>query len=462
LIFCFTFLNFYSSFLIKSVLPELITEIPGPESKRLAAELRRYESHNLTYVSDGFPVFWERAEGANIWDVDGNRFLDLNGGFGVATAGFGAPHLVAAFHAQADTLYHGMGDVHPSRLKVELCRELSRITFERWTGQAGKTILGCAGFEAVEAALKTARMATGKPGVIAFHGSYHGLGYGAMSATGMEKFRQPFLDQLKDYVRFLEFPDAGSNAINQREDGDHRKEAFVQKLQQAWDPEVGAILVEPIQGRGGERFPHGWFLPLLREFADRNGILLIFDEIYTGFFRTGKWFACDYWKTVPDLICLGKGLSGSYPISACVGNVAVMDAWPESEGEAIHTSTFLGNPMGCALALASIRGWEAETGGREQLHQRFELMWSKVVEEQQSLNAVKSVRGCGLLWAIEFNEPGKAVELMKSALREGLIVLPAGETGSVLSIKPSVVHTDEEAEFTAGVLKKLILERTKN
>ncbi len=431
------------------VLPELITDIPGPESRRLATELRRYESRNLTYVSDGFPVFWERAAGANVWDVDGNRFLDLNGGFGVATVGFGAPHLVATFQQQAETLYHGMGDVHPSRLKVELCRSLSEITYERWTGHPGKTILGCAGFEAVEAALKTARLASGKSGVLAFRSGYHGLGYGAMTATGMGAFRQPFLDQIREFATFTDYPEA-----HDAENEQLFAAAIVQALQAA---DAGAILVEPIQGRGGEVIPPAWFLPLLRRLADEHEAVLIFDEIYTGFFRTGKWFACDHVGVVPDLVCVGKGLSGSYPISACVGRSEIMDAWPESAGEALHTSTFLGNPMGCALALASIQWWQA--GDWEQRIAEMSGWWHEELAMLQELPAVQDLRGRGLLFGLELVQDGAAVKLIEPALREGLILLPAGERGSVLSIKPSVVHTREEAWFAAGVLRQLVTER---
>jgi len=436
------------------MLPEIKTEVPGPKSRASANELRQVESRNLTFVSDGFPVFWERAQGANVWDVDGNRFLDLNGGFGVATSGYGAPHLVETFQNQAPHLYHGMGDVHPSRLKVELCRELSRITFERWGAGPGKSILGCAGFEAVEAALKTARITTGKPGVLAFHSAYHGLGYGALNVTGMESFRQPFLDQLKPFVHRVDFPDTGEAGFVPAGGSFPGQDHFLQKLDAAWAPDIGAILIEPIQGRGGERFPAPWLLPLLRELADTRGALLIFDEIYSGFFRAGKWFSCEHWETVPDLVCLGKALSGSYPISACVGKAAIMDAWPESTGEALHTSTFLGNPMGCALALSSIRSWEAYTSRHPDLSDP--LGCGPVLEPLLMFPQVKSVRGVGFLWAIEWVNPGGAVDLLEPALSQGLILLPAGETGKVLSVKPSVAHTSEEITFAANVLANLI------
>src|SRR5271156_3270482 len=188
------------------MLPELLTPIPGPRSRELAVELRAHESRNVTYVSPGFPVFWERAHGGNVWDVDGNRFLDLTSGFGVAGLGYTPEKIVAAVQDQAARLYHAMGDVHPSAEKAALCRRLSQLTFEKWDLGAGKVILANSGSEAVEAALKTAWLATKKRGVLAFSGSYHGLGYGALTVTGRHLFRDPFSPQLADFATFLPFP----------------------------------------------------------------------------------------------------------------------------------------------------------------------------------------------------------------------------------------------------------------
>ncbi|MEJ6831129.1 MAG: aspartate aminotransferase family protein, partial [Akkermansiaceae bacterium] len=300
------------------MLPDLQTAIPGPQSLRLAADLRAHESRNVTYMDESWPVFWERAEGTNVWDADGNRFLDLTSAFGVAGLGHRHPEIVAALHAQADTLLHGMGDVHPTALKGQLCRALSEITYGRWDGTTGKVVLSSSGFESVETALKTARLATGKKGIVAFTAGYHGLGYGSLLGTDLAKFQGPFGDQLAPITTRLPF---GGSEIDRLDGSD-----------------IGAVLVEPIQGRGGKIIPSADFLPRLRDWCDQNGALLIFDEIYTGFYRTGKTFACEWDGVIPDLICLGKALSSGFPISACVGKAKVMDAWPESTGEALHTS----------------------------------------------------------------------------------------------------------------------------
>ena len=289
--------SFRISCLSPFVLPEIITSIPGPESLRLAARLKAVECRNTTYVSPDWPVFWEKAEGVNVWDADGNRLLDFTSAFGVTTLGHGFSAKAAA--DQAGRLVHAMGDVHPARLKVELCERLSAITFEKWSGEKGKTLLGNSGFEAVEAALKTAVMATGKSGILAFHGAYHGLGYGSLLGAGIEWFRAPFEGQLSQVTTRLPFPHAGD---------DNSWKEFLTELQVVDPAMIGAVLVEPMQGRGGIVIPPMEFLHELRVWCDQHGVVLIFDEIYTGLNRTGKRFGCDWSGVVPDLVCIGKSL----------------------------------------------------------------------------------------------------------------------------------------------------------
>jgi 4-aminobutyrate aminotransferase-like enzyme len=343
--------------------------------------LRAYESRNVTFAeADGsWPIVWERASGVHVWDADGRKYLDLTAAFGVAAAGHANPRVVKAGQQQMAKLLHAMGDVHPHALKAQLARELSRLTFERWSrndkgrrglassSQRGKTIFCNSGFEAVEAALKTAMLATGKPGVLAFEGAYHGLGYGALNATHRAHFREPFRRQLREFAHFVPFPKVGqasrlarlrpAAAARDRRDACPTLELIESRMRRLFRRErIGAVLVEPVQVRGGINIPPPGFLPMLRRLCDEHDALLILDEIYTGFGRTGRWFACEHSGTVPDVICLGKALTGGFPLSACVGHGELMDAaWPPSSGEAIHTSTFLGHPVGCAMALAQIK-----------------------------------------------------------------------------------------------------------
>ncbi|MDD5349195.1 MAG: aspartate aminotransferase family protein [Chthoniobacteraceae bacterium] len=437
------------------MLPELHTPVPGPRSLAAAEKLRRYESRNITYLDAEFPVFWQRAEGVNVWDVDGNRFLDWTSAFGVAGLGHTAPAVREALVAQAGALLHGMGDVHPTPLKADLCERLSALTFERWGAGSGKTILGNSGFEAVEAALKTALLYSGKPGVLAFRGAYHGLGYGALEVAGTPFFREPFRPQLKEFATLLPYPSgpssAGTGDFPEAAAGwEDRLEAEIDAALRAHP--IGAILVEPIQGRGGEIVPPRGFLPLLRRVCDERGLLLVADEIYTGFNRTGALFACEHSGVVPDVICLGKGLTSGFPLSACVGRAEVMDAWPLSAGEALHTSTFLGNPLGCAMALASLKA-HADPALAARVRERGERL--KAALRTLPSAHVTDVRGTGLLVAAEFDLDGEAVNgLVKQALRDGLIFLQSGPAGNVLAFTPPFAIADEEIAFTVERLRK--------
>jgi 4-aminobutyrate aminotransferase-like enzyme len=396
--------------------PALVTPIPGPRSRALAARLARVESRNVTCLTPEAPIFWERAAGSNVWDADGNRFVDLGAGFGVANAGHAHPRVVAALREQGERLLHGMGDVHPSAVKVELLERLAAL-FPG--GGAARAVLGSSGSDAVEIALKTALLATGRAGVVAFEGAYHGLTLGALDATHRREFREPFAARLANATVFARFGDF--------ED--------VSRLVAASRVPIGAVLVEPIQGRGGERIPPDGFLFALRALCDREGLLLIADEVYTGFGRTGRWFACDHEGVVPDLLCVGKGLASGMPISACIGRKTVMDAWPPSDGEALHTQTFLGHPPGCAAALASIAVLEDEKLV-ERAAERGAAALAQLRARLAGARGIADVRGRGLLLAIECDTPARSLRACGEALRRGVIVVPSGDDGRVVAITP--------------------------
>ena len=430
------------------MLPDLITEIPGPRSLELAQKLRKYESQNVTYTADDWPVFWDRADGTNVWDADGNRYVDLTSAFGVAGLGHTYEPLTNAINEQLKKLIHGMGDVHPTELKVEVCQLLSEMTYERWGLGTGKSVLSNSGSEAVESALKTAHMATGKPGVICFTNGYHGLGYGALLGGGFEKFRQPFESQLAEVRLELSFPST-KEMLDELEN----------RLAQVDALEFGALLVEPIQGRGGKVIPPKGFLSLLREWCDANDVVLIFDEIYTGFNRTGKLFACEWEEVYPDVICLGKALSGGYPISACVGKAEVMDKWPVSTGEALHTSTFLGNPLGCAMAVKALNIHKEKHLADDVQRQGAELM--AMLSDIES-PFVYEIRGRGLMIGIELREPdgspasAMAGEILSNMLARGIIMLADGPAGNILAFTPPFQIKLGEIIFIVSTLKELI------
>ena len=425
--------------------------IPGPQSRTLARQLRQSESRNITYISDRWPIFWDRAAGVHVWDVDGNRYLDLTAAFGVANVGHSNPRVVAAIRRQAGRLIHAMGDVHPNALKLDLARELVALTFGRWCRPADRTgrrvksrglqsdarvIFANSGAESVEAALKTAAIHTGRPGVIAFNGAYHGLTYGALAATARPHFRQPFEKQLGQFVTHIPYGQvpAVGRAVPAR--------CGRSKLGQPSLPHpmeyYGAVLVEPIQGRAGIIVPPDDFLPDLRRFCDRHGLVLIFDEIYTGFCRTGRWFAAEHWGVVPDVVCVGKGMAGGFPLAACVGRKAVMDSWPDSDGEAIHTSTFLGNPLGCAAALAAIAEMK-----------RLKLAERAAALGTYALQHFPTLRGRGLMLGLPVTNPAKLCEHL---LQRGILALPEGD---VLGLTPPLTITRRQLTGAMVAIAKL-------
>lgn len=398
------------------LLPDLKTDVPGPASRALAKRLARVESPNITCLHPKAPIFWQRALGANVWDVDGNRYLDMTAAFGVANAGHAHPDILTAIANQSDQLLHGMGDVHPSRVKVELLESLAAI-FPG--GGSVQSILGSSGSDAVEAAIKTAQLATGHPGLLAFEGGYHGLSLGVLDATSGAEFRDPFSARLPHATRFARYGDL----------------AHVRQSADQAGERIGAILVEPIQGRGGIRMAPPGFLADLRSLCNDRGWLLICDEIYTGFGRTGRWFACEHEGVVPDLLCVGKGLSSGMPISACIGSEAVMAAWPVSQGEAIHTQTFLGHPASCAAALASMRVLEREE--RVEAADRLgQLALERLRKAWGGDERIREIRGLGLLIGIECHLPELAREIVERALQRGVILLASGTRGEVISLTP--------------------------
>lgn len=436
-------------------LPSIVVKPPGPASGKLAQRLAEVESRNVTCMTPLPPVFWDEARGANVRDVDGNTYVDLTGGFGVAASGHSHPRVVEAVSRQAERLGHNLGDVHPSEVKVMLLERLAEVT----PGNLGVSILGSAGAEAVEAALKTAVLSTGRTGIIAFTGAYHGLTYGALSLCWRSHFRRHFTGQLFNGVHFAPYPAAGPGSDSDVAAASLRELERIHDAVSTTEP-VGAIIVEPIQGRAGIRVPAPGFLTGLKRFCEAHGIVLILDEIYTGFGRTGRWFACEHEAIVPDILLAGKAMSGMLPVSAAIGTPEIMAAWPPSQGEAIHTSTFLGNPVACAAALAQIQVIQddslvsraAELG--RTLRQRV-LDWTYPIVGER--------RGIGLFQGLELVDPetgepatAQAGMVVSRALEQGVLVLAEGSDGNIIGLTPPLVITEEQLSHAMDVLELII------
>jgi 4-aminobutyrate aminotransferase-like enzyme len=345
-----------------------------------------------------------------------------------------------------------MGDVHPPEAKLAFLRSLAEFL----PAELGNILLSCNGSDACESALKTAQIHTGRSQFLAFTGSYHGLGYGALSVTHKSNFRIPFRARLLESdTHFARFPNLYREG---KEDGRIILEQVDFLLS---GREIAGLIIEPIQGRGGVLVPPEGFLPELRKLCHKYGTLLIFDEIYTGLYRTGTKLACLHENVLPDLLCLGKLLGGGLPLSACVGKPSVMASWGRSEGEAIHTSTFLGNPLICRAGEAVIKelqsnDWASIVSGKG-------TYLESLLRSDLPKSNIGDIRGRGLLWGIELVKQGGepspelARYIVKAGLKRGLILLPGGSYGNVLTLSPPFVISHVDLDYLVSSLAELLM-----
>ncbi len=417
--------------------------VPGPRSRALNALVAQFEAPGVTYLADDYPVAWTSAHGALVTDADGNRFIDLTGAFSVAALGHTNDAVTAAITAQAQRLVHGMGDVHPTDVKAQLLARLAAIA----PGDCSKTYFGSNGADAIEFALKTALLATGRPRVLSYEGAYHGLSLGALPVGGIARFREPFAPLVDDRTTFIPFPGA-NDALDAA--------LASARTALAGDARIGALVLEPIQGRGGVIVPPAGFLRGIRALCDEFGCVMILDEIYTGYGRTGTMFACEREGVVPDILCIGKAIAGGVPFSAAIGRPAVIDAWPRSEGEALHTATFLGNPLACAAALAVLDEFErsAVVAG---VARRDPWLRERLATVRRHAT-VTDIRGIGMLWAIEFVDASRANRIVRAGLQRGLILLQSGVDGTSITLAPPLNIEDDQLEHAIVLLDRTIEE----
>ncbi len=365
------------------------------------------------------PIVWVEARGSNVVDADGNRYVDLTSGFGVAFIGHRHPRVVEAVRRQADVLLHALGDLHPSPVKIELLERLCALS--PWP--RARAMLSLSGGDAVTAALKTVVMATGRPGVVAFEGSYHGLSYGPLAVSGFaERFRAPFVEQLNPHVHFARWP--GTDDID----------GALRSLPEDWS-QIGALIVEPVQGRAGVRVPPPGFLQELGKRCRQQGALVIADEIFTGLGRCGAWWRSVREELDPDVVCVGKALGGGLPVSACIAREEVMRAWGDPEREAIHTATFYGDPLGAAAALATLDVIEGQ--GFIALSEERGAAFAQSLE-RASLRGVSKIRHAGTMLGLQLEAELGALWVTRALLERGYLVLPAGEHADVVQLVPPV------------------------
>lgn len=388
--------------------------------ENLIQVLRKHECPDSTYVDASPPLVFDKAKGSEVFDVDGNRYIDLCAGFGVMAFGHNHKDQQSLFSEQLSDvppIVHGMGDVYPSGAKIQLIEDLVNVLPDHLS----RVALSLSGAQAVEIALKTALLRKPQGDFVVFHGAYHGLDLGVLPATTRKDFKEPFDSWIANH-RVHELPYNCS-------------EAQLIELLESLNHGLAGILVEPVQGRAGIKLPQDGWLKMLKEKSGAYDGLLIFDEVFTGLGRIGSLSSS--FEVEADLICLGKALGGGFPLSACCGTEEAFSAWPQSSGEAIHTGTFFGHPLSCRmgskvlekLSKTSIVEDSAKLGAEVQ---------SYLAEEVPHDLGLKEVRGKGLMLAIEFEQPGLGADLMNRLRARGVIALASGDQGQTLTMSPAL------------------------
>ena len=398
-----------------------------------------------------FPIYAERAQNAEVWDVEGRRYIDFAGGIAVVNTGHSHPDIVKAVRQQLEAFSHTCVMVTPYSSAVELAEKLVDIV----PIEDAKAIFLSTGAEAVENAVKIARVATGRSAVVAFSGSFHGRTNLCMGLTGKvvpyKKGFGPFTPEIYHVpfpAEYLGISGADSLA------------ALEQLFKSDIEPDcVAAIIIEPVQGEGGFYPAPEGFLADLRDVCDRHGILLIVDEIQTGFGRTGRMFASEYAEIEPDIMTLAKGIAGGFPISAVVGKKAVMDA-PDPGGLG---GTYAASPLGCAAGLAVLDVIE-----KESLVERANNVGSRLQQGLLSLQAeypdrIGDVRGMGAMIAMELvrngdvnqPDPDLAKALSAAAAESGLILISCGVRGNVIRILAPLTIPFEQVDEGLQILQKV-------
>jgi 4-aminobutyrate aminotransferase len=414
--------------------PSIVTALPGPNATAVIERDHRVTSPSLTRV---YPLVVKRGSGIVIEDVDGNRFLDFNAGIAVNAAGHAHPHVSAAIHAQVDACLHYCSSDFYHPVYAELCDRIDASS----PMAASRTFLANSGTEAVEGALKLARHHTGRPNVIAFYGAFHGRSLGSLSLTASKaKYRSGFgIVTPGSYHAPYAFDPAfdveltGARYIN---------DVLFHRMTEPDD--VAAIFVEPIQGEGGYIVPPAGWLADLRELCDRHGILLVIDEVQSGVGRTGRMWACEHDGVVPDIITAGKGLASGLPLAAIIARNDIMQ-WAPGK----HGSTFGGNPVSCAAAVATLDLVERELMANAATVGERLLTGLRALAARQP--AITDVRGRGLMIGFDVVDHDHAEALERACFERGLLVLTCGRRG--IRLAPPLVVSAAQADTALAILE---------
>lgn len=436
--------------------------IPGPKASALLERDAAFVSPSYTR---GYPFVMARGRGAEVWDIDGNRFIDFTTGIAVTSTGHAHPAVVEAIKAQAEKFLHMSGTDFYYEVQVDLAEKLSQIA--PFGGAGALAFFGNSGAEAIEASIKLARYKTGRARFIAFLSSFHGRTLGALGLTSSKYVQRkgffpvldgvthvPYANPFRPILSMEGFSDYGERVV------DYIENTIFKTIAPA--EEVAGIVVEPIQGEGGYVVPTPGFFPALRALCDRHGILLIVDEVQTGVGRTGKWWGVEHFGVQPDIVAIAKGIASGMPLGVMLARKEVMN-W----GPGAHASTFGGNPVSCAAALATLRVIE-----EEKLLDNATAMGAVIMERLGALKDrypfIGDVRGRGLMIGVDFvtdresRKPDTQTRdaLVDFAFDEGLLLLGAGAS-AIRVIPPLNVNRatiDEAMELFERALTRVVRE----
>ncbi len=371
-----------------------------------------------------FPVTIEKGVGAHVWDINGKEYIDCMGGYGVALVGHQNQRVNNAVKEQIDKII----TVHSSlynKTREEFLKLLIGLAPEGLT----QVHLNNSGAEAIEAAIKFARKFTGKKGMVAMKGSYHGKSFGALSLTFNPKYKKAF-EPLVEKVSFASFGD-------------------IESLRSVIDEDTAFVILEPIQGESGINVAPEGFLQEVRKVCDEKGILLIFDEIQAGLGRTGRLWACDHWNTTPDILCLAKGIAGGVPMGATLVRPDILASM--SKGE--HSSTFGGNPLSCAAGIAALKAL-TEDGLIENSEKMGKIFREGLEKLKEKHTMIREIRGKGLMIGVEMKFEVK--DILMGLIKEGILMLYSGR--NILRILPPLVITEEDITKVLHALDSILTE----
>ena len=380
------------------------------------------EDNYLGNLYQRFPINISKGKGATVWDVSGKEYIDCMGGYGVALIGHCNDRVVNAIKKQSEKLITCHMSLY-NNVRLEFLEKISKISPKKLS----KVFFSNSGAESTESALKFSRKFTGKSGIIAMTGGYHGKTFGALSVTHNEKYRKSF-QPLLEGVKFVPY----SNPT---------------KIEESLDTSIGTVIIEPIQGETGIIVPSDGVLQQIRKICDQNDLVLIFDEIQTGLGRTGRMWAGEHWSTTPDIMCLAKGIAGGLPMGLTLCKPEILDAMKVGE----HSSTFAGNPLSCSAGIATI---EAIIEERlvENAAKVGNIFKNGLFQLKENHRIVRDVRGLGLMLALELRFDIK--DILFDGIKEGLLMLYSGR--NIIRLLPPLVLDDVKVAKTLSIMDKLL------